>query len=101
MDTDELIKHSRARFDHAAARRVIKEKFQAKLLFAHCGGMFRACPETITFLSLYPAEEIVILDEYETPVKVKADVLCEIMKTRWQEQMNAWLVEHEQTKQNR
>ena len=29
MDTDELIKHSRARFDHAAAKRTLKEKYQA------------------------------------------------------------------------
>jgi hypothetical protein len=30
MDTDQLIRHSRARFDHVAARRLLKEKYQAK-----------------------------------------------------------------------
>ena len=31
MDTDQLIAHARSRFDHAAARRALKEKYQAML----------------------------------------------------------------------
>ena len=38
MDTEALVAHARARFDHAAARRVLKEKYEAKLVFAHAGG---------------------------------------------------------------
>jgi hypothetical protein len=45
MDTDELITHSRARFDHAVAKRVLKEKYQGKLTFAYRGGMWTAGPE--------------------------------------------------------
>jgi hypothetical protein len=101
MNTDELITYSRARFDHAAAKRVLKEKYEAKLLFGWNGGMFRTSPEMITFLSLYGDEEIVLPDLYETPIKVKAMDLCNIMKAKWQEQMNAWLVEHEQITQQR
>ena len=47
MNTDNLIAHARARFDHAAARRVLKEKYEAKMLFAHAGGMWRAGPELL------------------------------------------------------
>ena len=101
MDTDQLIAHSRARFEHAAARRNLKEKYQAKLTFGWNGGMFKATPEMITFLSLYDDKRIVILDLYETPVEVNAKELCELMKPRLQEQMNAWLVEHKELSKNR
>jgi hypothetical protein len=101
MDTDQLISHSRARFEHEAARRTLREKYQAKLTFGWNGGMFKATPEMITFLSLYGDERIVILDLYETPVEVNAQELCGLMKPRLQEQMNAWLVEYEELNKNR
>ena len=44
MDTDNLIAHGRARFDHTAARRILQEKYQAKLTFAYAGGMWSAGP---------------------------------------------------------
>lgn len=101
MDTSELVNHSRARFEHAAARKLLKEKYQGKMVFGWNGGMFRASPEMISFLSLYGDEHIVLQDLYETPVKVNARELCDTMRARWQEQMNAWLVEHEEISRKR
>lgn len=101
MDTNELVAHSRARFDHHQARRVLKEKYQAKLNFAWNGGMFCAAPEMIVFLNLYGDQDIVVMDLYDTPVRVKANDLCQAMQTRWQEQMNAWFTDYEQLTQNR
>jgi hypothetical protein len=93
MDTNDLVLQARSRFDHAAARRVLKEKYEAKMLFAHAGGMFKSTPEMITFLSLYNNEDIVLVDLYHNPVKVNAADLKDEMQKRWCEQMNAWLVE--------
>jgi hypothetical protein len=101
MDTDQLIKHSRARFDHAAARRVIKEKYEARMLFAHAGGMWRAGPELQTTLLTCPDSEAVILDLYENPIRINIQELLALSQQRWQEQMNAWLVEHQQLNQQR
>ena len=101
MDTDALIAHARAKFDHAAARKVMQEKYQARMIFGWNGGMFRASPELITFLSLYGDEEIVMPDLYENPIKFKASDVCNIMRAKWQEQMNAWLVEHSQLSRQR
>jgi hypothetical protein len=53
MNTDQLIKTSRARFDHAAARRLLKEKYQAKMLFAYGGGMWTAGPTLLWLHYLY------------------------------------------------
>jgi hypothetical protein len=43
----------------------------------------------------------VLLDLYETPVRVRPEELRDQAMCRWQEQMNAWLVEYEQLNQNR
>jgi hypothetical protein len=94
MDTESLIAHARARFDHAAARRTLKEKYEAKMLFAHAGGMWRAGPALQTTLLTCPDDTAVILDLYENPVQVDTNQLFAQSQHRWQEQMNAWLTEY-------
>lgn len=101
MNTDELISHGRARFEHSAAKRLLKEKYQGKLTFAYKGGMFTAGPELINILNTCPRDKAVILDLYENPVKVAPIELKHLAEQRWQEQMTAWLVEYEQLSKNR
>lgn len=101
MNTDNLIAHGRARFDHAAARRTLKEKYQAKLTFAFGGGMWCAGPELITLLTGRSEVDIVLMDLYENPVRVNAPQLLREAEQRWQEQMTAWLVEYEALSKNR
>ena len=97
MDTNALVAHARARFDHVAAKRLLKEKYQARMVFGYNGGLFRAGPELLTLLHTCPVEdEIVILDLYENPVKVNPLELQHLAHDRWQEQMNAWLVEYDE-----
>jgi hypothetical protein len=95
MDTDQLIAHGRARFEHAAARRLLKEKYQAKMTFAHAGGMWQAGPDLLNVLSVCPDAEAVILDLYGVPTRITVNELRELAQQRWQEQMTAWLIEHE------
>lgn len=94
MDTDDLYATARARFDQEAARKNLREKYQAKMIFGWNGGMFRATPEMICFLNLYEDQQIVVEDLYHNPVQIKADDLCVAMRERLQEQMNAWFLEH-------
>lgn len=101
MNTENLVAHARARFDHEAAKRVLREKYQARMLFAYAGGMWRAGPELQTTLLTCPDAEAVILDLYENPVKVDTKQLYAQSQQRWQEQMNAWLVEHEANSKKR
>lgn len=94
MDTDQLIAHGRARFEHEAARRTLREKYQAKFIFAHAGGMWQAGPELLATLKCCAMDkEVVLLDLYENPVKINTKELWNLAAERWQEQMNAWLVE--------
>jgi hypothetical protein len=101
MDTDALIAHARARFDHVAAKRLLKEKYQARMVFGYNGGLFRAGPELLTVLATCPDEYAVILDLYETPVRVDVREIELAAQQRWQEQMNAWLVEHNELSKKR
>ncbi len=96
MNSKNLAVKARARFDHEVARKVLKEKYQARMTFAYNGGMWRAGPKLQTTLLTCPDAEAVLLDLYENPVKVNTKELYAMSQQRWQEQMNAWLVEHEQ-----
>lgn len=72
------------------------------MLFAYNGGMWRAGPDLLAMLQAVPVEDdIVILDIYENPVRVSPLELQYLALDRWQEQMNAWLVEHEQNQNKR
>ena len=101
MDTNALIAHSRARFDHETARCVLKEKYQARMLFAYAGGMWRAGPELLTVLATCPDESAVLLDLYDAPVRIDVRELELAAQQRWQEQMNAWLAEYQTNSQQR
>ena len=102
MDTDQLIAHSRARFEHESARRTLREKYQAKLTFAYRGGMWCAGPElNATIFTCGRMGEVVLEDLYENPVKIDTKELMEMSQERFNEQMNAWLTEYEQINRNR
>lgn len=102
MNTESLIQHSRVRFAHESARRLLREKYEAKMIFAHAGGMWRAGPELLTLLQAVPVEDtVVILDLYGNPIQVSPAELQYLAFERWQEQMTAWLVEHEELSQKR
>jgi hypothetical protein len=102
MDTNALVAHARARFDHVAAKRLLKEKYQARMVFGYNGGLFRAGPELLTLLHACPVEDnIVVLDLYDNPVKVNPLELQHLAQDRWQEQMNAWLVEYNELSKKR
>ena len=100
--SDELYQHARARFDHHSARRLLKEKYEAKMLVAHAGGMWRAGPELVMLLvSSQDSDSLVLTDLYNNPVRVDPRELLVLTKQRWQEQMNAWLIEYEQNSARR
>lgn len=102
MNTDQLISHARARFEHTAARRLLKEKYQAKMIFAHAGGMWSAGPELHnTIFTCGRMGEIVLPDLYDNPIKVDSKELLALSQERWNEQMNAWLVEYEELNKKR
>jgi len=96
----ELVKRIRTRFDHQQARLVLKETYQAKMIFAYKGGMWRAGPELINLCSVCDTD-VVLLDIYDTPVLVNTELLKSQAMQLWQEQMNAWHSEYEEMSKER
>lgn len=102
MESSEIIKQARARFDHEAARKLLSEKYEAKMLFAHAGGMWRAGPDLLNLLSACGDLDLaVVSDLYGVPIEIEVKSLREQARQRWQEQMNAWMVEYRTLAQQR
>ena len=101
MDSDNLHKQIKARLDHQQAKHMLKEKYQAKMIFAYNGGMFCAGPELQMLLASCNSEQAVVLDLYDTPTQVNVAELATVSRERWQEQMNAWLCEWKELQQQR
>jgi hypothetical protein len=101
MNTESLVEQARARFDHHAAKKLMAEKYQSKMFFAHNGGMWQAGPELQTTLLSCPDLTAVLLDCYGNPVKVNTRELMTLSQQLWQEQMNAWLLEYSENCQQR
>ena len=63
--------------------------------------MFRAGPELIAVLSTMQQDTMVLVDLYDTPVEVVRQELLDSATQRWQEQLNAWMEEHNQLSRER
>ena len=102
MDTNQLVAHARARFEHVVAQKNLKEKYQAKLTFAYRGGMWTAGPELhCAIFTCGRMGEVVLEDLYGNPVRIDTKELMQLSQERYNEQMNAWLIEYEQVSNRR
>jgi hypothetical protein len=66
--------------------------------------MWSAGPELINTLtaSVETGQQgLVLLDLYDTPVRVDYRELLAMAQQRWQEQMTAWLIEHDELNKTR
>ena len=80
----------KARFDHLAKKQILKEKYEAKMIFAEYDGMWKASPELINVLNIGYKEIMYLEDLYGNPCKVPRLKFLSIVQERWQEMMNKW-----------
>lgn len=91
MDTKNLIAESKARFNHNSAKDYLKEKYEAKLLIAEQGGLWKADIQTIAFLKGWQtSDEVVLIDTFNNPVKVNRTSLLIKLQDTYQSVMNEW-----------
>jgi len=98
---NEILKNAKVRFDHNQNKKILKEKYESKMMFAHNGGMWNAGPLLITTLNTFEDDTIVLEDLYNNPIQVNRIELLTEAKQRWQEQMNGWLNEFNQNSRQR
>lgn len=93
MDTKALIREAQARFDHNSAKQLLKEKYKQKLIIANQGGLWKTTPELIAFLDNTGSDEIILLDSYENPIKVKRQELSQLLRDTYNQVMTDWYTE--------
>ena len=91
------------RFDHQLYRKTLKEKIERELIITHNGGMFKATPELICFVSLWdPTNPNLLLEDiHGNPIKCNRDQLKLQLEEAYQYAMNSWHTEFENSKKIR
>lgn len=93
MDTDQLIRDMKARFSHNSSKEQLKEKYKSKLVFADQGGLWTISPTLLSMLVCSNASTLVLLDDYENPIKVDRYALLKKANTIYLEVMEEWHTE--------
>lgn len=104
MDTKTLITEAKARFAHNSAKDYLKEKYNAKLLVAEQGGLWRADQETISFLTVMINDyddKVVLMDTFQNPVLVDRSELLSKLKEVYRSVMAEWYNEWKELENKR
>lgn len=101
MDTKSIIAEAKAKFDHNSSKDYLKDKYNAKLLLAEQGGLWKVSPEFISILRNYPYNKVILVDTYDNPIQVDRDILLTAITARYESVMAEYLTEHNQLKKNR
>lgn len=101
MDSLNLIQEVKARFKHQESKIYLEEKYQNSLSFANQGGLWTASIELLTFLRTSTTDTVVILDNYNNPVRVEVAELRDAVEQVYEEVMSQWHTEYTELQKNR
>jgi hypothetical protein len=104
MDTKTLLAEARARFNHNSAKAYLSEKFNAKLIVAEQGGLWKADQQTISFLSSMINDyddRVVLMDTFQNPVLVDRSELLSKLKSVYNTVMAEWYNEWKELENKR
>ena len=104
MDTKTLITDAKARFAHNSAKDYLQEKYNAKLLVAEQGGLWKADKETIAFLTVMIHDyddRVVLMDTFDNPVLVERSELLTKLKDVYNNVMAEWYNEWKELENKR
>lgn len=104
MDTKTLIAEAKARFNHNSAKEYLKQKYEAKLLIADQGGLWKADQQTIAFLDAMTNDyddKVVLMDTFHNPVAVNREELLTKLKDVYNTVMSEWYKEWKELESRR
>ncbi len=104
MDTKTLIAETKARFIHNSAKHYLSEKYNAKLIVADQGGLWKADQQTITFLFAMPNDwddKVILKDTFDNPVLVDRSELLSKLKEVYNTVMSEWYNEWKELENKR
>jgi hypothetical protein len=101
MDTKTLLNEAKARFNHNSAKAQLKDKYDSKFIVADQNGLWRANLETINFLNATQDKEVILIDNFNNPVKVDRQTLLTKLQDTYASTMEAWYSEWTELETNR
>lgn len=104
MDTKTLISEAKARFNHNSAKEYLRQKYEAKLLIADQGGLWKADQQTIAFLATMSNDwddKVVLMDTFQNPVAVERSELLTKLKEVYNNVMAEWYKEWKELESRR
>ena len=87
--------------DYQVNKRLLREKMQTELHFAHAGGLFKLTPELLAFVASWPTEWLYIEDTYQNPIEIEKQVFLVKAQQQYQLAMDNWHTQHEELKRIR
>jgi hypothetical protein len=100
-ELDQLTTQIKQATDYQTNKQILREKIQTDLHFAYNGGLFKASPELIGFISAWDAETLYVEDTYQNPIEVNRNEFLLLCQQHYQTAMNAWHIQHEELKRAR
>ena len=101
MTPEELRQRAIEAYDRDLAKKNILTAMESRMTVNYNEGVFIVTPELISFLYAWQNELIHMLDAYDTPTQVDANVLLKLCKQRWHEVMNEFAAEYQEYRQIR
>jgi len=101
MDTNTLILEAKARFSHNSTKAYLKDKYNSKLIVAEQGGLWKATPELIGFLTSSTDEIVILIDSFENPVLVNRIALHDVLYKAYNDTMQLWYSEWKELESKR
>jgi len=100
-ELEKLISEINRATDYQINKRILREKIQTDLHFAHNGGLFKVTPELLAFVSTWPVDELYLEDTYQNPIQINIQVFLITAQQHYQQIMNTWHQQHAELKKIR
>ena len=100
-ELEKLTTEIRRATDYQVNKKILREKIQTDLHFAHNGGLFKVTPELLAFISTWPIDTLYLEDTYQNPIEIDRQVFLVTAQQHYQQVMNRWHQQHAELKQIR
>lgn len=101
MDIEQLTNQIKIATDYQVNKRILREKIQTDLHFAHNNGLFKVTPELLAFVAYWPTDVLYIEDTYQNPIEIDKQIFLVQAQQHYQKVMNRWHQQHEELKKIR
>jgi len=101
VSLNEIVDEIRQATDFQINKRLLKEKIMADLHLPYNNGLFKISPELISFVSVWPSDELFLEDTNKNQILIKKSEFLNLAIQHYQTQMNLWHTQYEQIKRIR